>query len=374
MVVQTTMGGKSMKKLLKYNLLLILGLSLMFVITGCGFGGEQAVHKLKENEPPQEITYVEDEEALENEQAAEEGQEQVTTEEEAVEFVSREIYLFDEQGYVVPQTLNLPKTKEVAKQSLEYLVQSGPVTELLPNGFKAVLPPGTEIYGVNLKEDGTIIADFSQEFTNYQSEEEMKILQAITWTLTQFDTVEKVQIRINGHDQPVMPVNGSPIGDGFSRANGINLDNGEVVDISKSKSVTLYFLAQNGDSLYYVPVTRRINEEVSETTAVINELIKGPDFASNLVSEFHPNIKLLDEPNYEDGTITLNFNEAVLGNLQGTAISDYLLNSLVLSLTEQEGIENVSLFVNGEAEVYNQEGEVISAPVSRPENVNTIKF
>ena len=52
---------------------------------------------------------------------------------------------------VVPQTFELPKTESAAKQALEYIVKDGPVSEILPNGFQAVLPAGTEIIGVNFK-------------------------------------------------------------------------------------------------------------------------------------------------------------------------------------------------------------------------------
>ena len=39
----------------------------------------------------------------------------------------------------------------VLQQSLEFLVEGGPVTDQLPSGFKAVLPAGTEM-NVNLKD------------------------------------------------------------------------------------------------------------------------------------------------------------------------------------------------------------------------------
>ena len=108
-----------------------------------------------------------------------------------------ELYLIDKNGLVVPQTLELPKTESVAKQALEYLVKNGPVTEMLPNGFQAVLPADTKI-SVNVK-DKVATVDFSNEFKNYQAEDELKILQSITWTLTQFDSIEKVKLQMNGH-------------------------------------------------------------------------------------------------------------------------------------------------------------------------------
>lgn len=61
--------------------------------------------------------------------------------------MNRELYLVDKNGYVVPQTLAVPTSKanEVMQQTLEYLVKDGPVTNLLPNGFRAVIPANTSM-------------------------------------------------------------------------------------------------------------------------------------------------------------------------------------------------------------------------------------
>jgi germination protein M len=345
---------------------------LTMLLSGCGlFGEDKAV---KEIDPPQDVTYLEDGEAI---QPSKEGEKQTSAKEgeKATATVKRELYLIDKNGFVVPQTLELPKTDAVAKQALEYLVEDGPVSEILPNGFRAVLPADTRVLGVKLEKDGTIIADFSPEFSNYRKEDEKKILQAITWTLTQFDKVKKVKIRINGHDQSVMPVNGTPIQDGVSRADGINIDTSGVVDITNTHPVTVYFLAQEDEQTYYVPVTRRVsNKEEDHVVAIVNELIKGPSYTSGLLSDFQADVKLLDKPKYENGKVTLNFNEGIYGSKEKNVISQHVLNSLVLSLTEQEGIESVAITVNGKANLVKEDGTSLAEPVTRPENVNTGSF
>lgn len=341
------------------------------VLTGCAMGGEQAVRQMNDQKQ-QEVTYVDENSLDPNTSSTEQVENKETA--AAQETYSRELFLLDKNGYVVPQTITLPKTNEVAKQALEYLVEGGPIDELLPNGFRAVLPAGTIVNGVNLLKDGTLVVDFSKEFSNYQAEDEMKILQAITYTLTQFDTVKKVKIQINGYDQTNMPVNGTPINEGTSRANGINFDNGDVVDVVNSKAVTLYFLAQNGDNTYYVPVTRRIAKNDDSYAATVKELIKGPSATSSLYSELHDDIALLDQPTYKNGVVTLNFNEGILSSIQGTALSQNILNELVLSLTEHEGVESVAIKVNGEEKVLNEKGTEITEPVSRPKSVNTGSF
>src|SRR5690625_1962986 len=110
---------------------------------------------------------------------------------------------------VVPQTLSIPKdeSKAVAKQVLTYLIKDGPVTNYLPSGFQAVIPANTEINGINLKEDGTLIVDVTEDFANYDPEDELNIIEAITYSLTQFESVKRIKLRINGEELTEMPVN-----------------------------------------------------------------------------------------------------------------------------------------------------------------------
>jgi germination protein M len=335
-------------------------------LTGCGLlQGEE----MKQIDPPQKVTYENDVQ-LENDQTAA-VKKKINADKKAAEStVLTELYLIDKNGYVVPQTLPLPKTEGIAKQALEHLVVNGPVTDMLPNGFKAVIPADTQL-SVDIK-DGVATVDFSKEFANYKPEDELKILQSITWTLTQFDSVKKVKLQMNGKELDEMPVNGTPIGDGLTRADGINIDTKDVVDIANTKGLTVYFVGGEEGNYYYVPVTQRVENKAKNTIeAAIKELVEGPGYATNLQSEFSPDVKLIDKPKIENGKVTLNFNESIYGSYKEKIVSDHLLNTLVLSLTEQKGIESVSILVNGKAELVTEKGEKLSNSVTRPEKVNT---
>ncbi|WP_462412421.1 GerMN domain-containing protein [Neobacillus sp. Marseille-QA0830] len=342
----------------------ILGSTVLtssLLLSGCGLFGAETQKKI---DPPKTVSVEEKKDT---------GKKESQNTENTENTIKTELYLMDKNGYVVPQTLNLPKTTSVAKQALEYLVINGPVTDLLPNDFKAVLPEDTEL-SVNIK-DGVATVNFSKEFKNYQPEDEMKILQSVTWTLTQFDNVKSVKLKMNGNELTEMPVNGTPISDKLSRATGINLDTTDVVDISNTKPITVYYIGGEEGSYYYVPVTRRIsNSEKDPVTAAVNQLIEGPSDQSNLVSEFMPDVKLLNAPKYKDGTVTLNFDKNIYGSFEEKVISQHLLDALVLSLTEQKGIQKVAVQVDGKAELKNEQGKKLSEPVTRPQKVNTGSF
>ena len=330
------------------------------LLSGCGLFGNEEQKKV---DPPKQVTVTDTTPTKETTGKSEEVEGAVKT----------ELYLINKDGYVVPQTLTLPKTTSVAKQALEHLVANGPVQDMLPNDFRAVLPEETQI-SVNIK-DGVAVVDFSKEFKNYQPEDERKILESITWTLTQFDTIEKVKLQMNGHELTEMPVNGTPISENLSRTTGINLDTADVMDITNTKPVTVYYIGGEENAYYYVPVTKRVNtSEKNNIVAIVNELVKGPNSKSNLASEFMPDVELLEAPKIEDGKVTLNFNKSIYGSFEEKIVSEHLLNALVLSLTEQKGIESVAVTVDGKAELVNDKGVKLSEPVTRPEKVNTGSF
>lgn len=368
MVVQTVLGGICMSINKKTTTLVSAVLVSSALLSGCGlFGGEAK----KQIDPPKEVSYTD--ESTQTVTTEQTTSETAAKEEAGQESVMTELYLIDKDGYVVPQTFALPSTTGVAKQALEYLVDNGPLSEMIPNGFRSVLPADTQV-SVDVK-GGVATVDFSKEFKNYQPEDEMKILESVTWTLTQFDSIQKVKFQMNGHELTEMPVNGTPITKEVSRANGINMDTTEVVDITNTKPLTVYYLGGDESNYYYVPVTKRVsNNEADPVVAVVNELVKGPNYTSNLVSEFLPEVKLLENPKVENGKVTLNFNEAVYGSFEEKMISQHLLTSLVLSLTEQKGIESVAVMVDGDAEIVNENGEKVTEPVTRPEKVNTGSF
>ena len=193
--------------------------------------------------------------------------------------------------------------------------------------------------------------------------------------MTQFKEIKQVQFQINGEKLAKMPVGGTPLGEGVSRANGINFDDEQVADVTNTKPVTLYFMAQNNNKQqYYVPVTRRVVEgKENDYAAIVDELVKY-SIHQSLLNDFNPGVKLITNPKLQDGNLTLNFNENIFINPDKNMISNYVLKSLVLSLTEKKGVKSVSIEVNGKANLIDEKGGKLIKPVDRPENVNTGSF
>ncbi|WP_100011978.1 GerMN domain-containing protein [Lentibacillus sediminis] len=352
----------------KRGFLLAGTLTCTIILAGC-FQGEETLEDI--DAPPNEAEEVD---SLEEVGTEEEAGEEAGEEGNAAETVARQLYLIDANGMVASQTVELPtlESKEVATQVMEHLVKGGPVTNLLPNGFQAVLPEGTEINGLSLQEDGTMIVDVSEEFKNYRAEDELKILQAVTHTLTQFDSVENVKLRIEGVMLEEMPVNGTPIGDGYSRANGINLTNTGAEDLMNATPVTMYYPAEHEENQYYVPVTQYVegsSEDIYQS--VVQSLIDGPSLDSNLTQVFSQEVTLVEEPTLTDGVLELNFNDEVLTDREQAVISDEVMQTLVRTLTEQRAVEAVSVEVENVEQLVNESGEAYEEPVTKQALVPT---
>lgn len=346
----------------RHLLILFASFCTLFLLAGC-FQGEQS---LPDMDPPQNAEAVDGTE----EQTSDSDSESTETDSETAteKTVERQLFLLDSNGLVAPQMVELPvpESKEVAAQVLEYLVKDGPVTSLLPNGFQAVLPAGTEILSLSL-EDGIMTVDLSEEFKEYAPEDEMRILEAMTFTLTQFDSVDRIKLRIAGEDQEAMPVGGTPIANGYSRANGINIVQSDTVDLINSKAVTMYFPAEHDDNRYFVPVTQYVEVKDGDVQAAIVEaLLDGPAYETNLMHVFNEGTMLLDNPKLNSGVLEIVFSQDVLmKEKENGVIADEVMETLVRTLTEQEAIEAVQVKVENVEKIANESGEVYTEPVTR---------
>lgn len=282
------------------------------------------------------------------------------------------LYFKDEKGFVAPISMEIPKVEGIAKEALSYMVEGGPAESSLPSGFTALIPNGTQIKGMNIIEDKKLaIIDFSEEFASYNVQDERKILEAITWTLTGFPSIENVEIWVEGKALKEMPVDATPLDEPLSRAMGINIERSEGVNLGQSSPVTLYFLNQTTAAYqYFVPVTRMIPRTDDIATATMEELIKGPDQISALSEVMVPTAEILNVERSED-LVTVNLSDKIL-NADQKAPAD-ALKAVILSLTESTGASKVQIMVNGNTKVSSTDDGNYNVPVNRPAAVNPLK-
>lgn len=335
----------------------VLFVGMLLIAAGCSSSSKESAEI---DPPPFDLTTLAEQwEAIDQEMDITGGSTFKTT-----------IYAEDPNGYLVPISLKIPFVERTAAQTLAYMTKGGPVEEMLPEGFNVLLPEGTEAVGIDIDE-GIATVDFNAQFLNYEAHEERKLMESIVWTLTEMDHVDEVRVWVDGRPLNEMPVNGLPMNGNLSRAMGINLEYAKGVQLSQSMPVTLYFPSTSDDlEHYFVPVTRLIKKSDSVTEDLIHELIFGP---SSTISGLQPvlasQVQLMNVTERDD-TIEVQFSDTLIGEEE--AIPAAALQSIVLSLTETTGAEQVQIRVNGHKEVLSSDGMDLSEPVNRPTTINPL--
>ncbi|HBS93002.1 MAG TPA: hypothetical protein DEA85_03200, partial [Firmicutes bacterium] len=111
------------------------------------------------------------------------------------------LYVADTQGnYILPVSFDIPWEEGIAKAVIRHLVEGGPAHQsLTTKGLKAVVPAGTSILGMTVK-DGLAVVDFSPQLLQTADEaHERLLLDALTYTLTEFESIDRVTLWVNGH-------------------------------------------------------------------------------------------------------------------------------------------------------------------------------
>ncbi|KUK31294.1 MAG: Spore germination protein GerMN [Thermoanaerobacterales bacterium 50_218] len=165
-------------------LVLLLLFSLLFVSGGCSFS--ERLQALREGETSKS-----------SEELPELLPEDFQPEEVPQETTKVTLYFKDEEGrYLVSETREIPKVAGIARAAMEALFEGPSSPDLNP-----VFPVGTQLQDINIRPDGLCIVDLSEEATDFGGDDpkaEALAVYAVVNTLTEFPTVEKVQILVSG--------------------------------------------------------------------------------------------------------------------------------------------------------------------------------
>lgn len=273
-----------------------------------------------------------------------------------IEYISNDIvgtiYLVDSNNYVARTSIPTCKCEgvDIAKDLLEGLIIDGNKSDIIPNGFRSILPSGTSILNLELN-DKTLTINFSKELLEGPPNEERKMIESIVYTLTSIKGIDKVKIQVDSSPLTKLPNSKELLPEVLDKSYGINKTY-DLVTTNNIISYTTYYVNKYNNNEYYVPVTKYINNKDNDIIKIIiKELSSSPIYETNLMSYLNAGAVLED---YEllDNNLKLNFNELLLNDINKKNLLEEVIYTISLSMDNYyNNLETVSFYINNE-EVY----------------------
>lgn len=257
-----------------------------------------------------------------------------------LDVTTNNIYLLDEYSYLgkTEIVVNSKTTEDKVKELVEVLINGGVGENKIPNGFKSILPSETKILSVKY-EDNLIKIDFSKDLLNISKELEEKMIEALVYTITSVDEVEKVIIYVEGNILTKLPQTNITLPSTLDRNFGIN----KTYDFTNTKDinqVTIYYLNKHNDDYYYVPVTKYLNDNRDKIKIIIDELTSTNTYNTNLLSYLNSNTELLAIEEQPD-ILELTFNSYIFSDVDSKDILEEVVYTICLSVKDNYDVSEV---------------------------------
>ncbi|HZK23822.1 MAG TPA: GerMN domain-containing protein [Oscillospiraceae bacterium] len=279
------------------------------------------------------------------------------------------LYLPNEtHQFLLPLRVYIPWEEGIAKATLTYCTAGNLLPEVAALGVAPLLPAGTAITGLSVRE-GLARVDFSEEFLDYLPEQEEQIINGLTYTLTEFSTIDAVEILCAG--QQLQTLAATAPTPPLSREFVLNLEAPVAADDSASmQRITLYFLHEVGSRIFYVPVTRLVAETAELLPTIAKELLLGPKPGTSLLTAV-PSGLTLKEITTEGSKVVLHLSGELSAD-GGQLAADLLRQQLALTFTEIHGITEVAVLCNDKPPELDS-GVDFPASFGRPKQWNLVQ-
>lgn len=253
------------------------------------------------------------------------------------------IYLLNDEGLLVQDRVLLDgsSVEEKIEKLLINLTEGS--TGSFADGLSKVIPKGTVVNNVMVGNKYVTI-DFSKELLNVSEEKEKSMITAIVYSVMDLDDFLGVSILVEGDNLEEYPNSKEKINKILDKSIGIN-KNYDITSFNNINKVVIYYLENINDNLYYVPVTKYVNDDREKVNIIVEELASSYIYESNLMSFLNSNVSLLEYEEKEN-IMSLNFNDYLFdGN---DKVLEEVLYSIAYSVFDNYDVSMVSFEVNGE--------------------------
>lgn len=263
--------------------------------------------------------------------------------EEVVGLKTNNIYLLNDKGLLIQTKVLLDGAtqEEKIKKLIINLTEGG--SNSFSDGLEKVIPRGTSVNNVIIGNKYVTI-DFSKEILKVSEEKEKAMITSIVYSVMDLDDYLGVSILVEGKSLEEYPNSKEKINKILDKSIDIN-KSFNITSLNDINKVVIYYLENINDNLYYVPVTKYVNDDREKVNIIVEELATSYIYESNLMSFLNSNVSLLGYEEKND-IMFLNFNDYLFdGN---DKILEEVLYSIAYSVFDNYDVSMVSFLVNGE--------------------------
>lgn len=226
---------------------------------------------------------------------------------------NKSVYLLDKDNYVskVNCYYDTKNTEEEIKKKIDLLING-------TSSFKGIMPSNIKLQKLKI-DNNKVYIDFNEEFNTLKNKD--KVYEAIVYSLTDINGIEKIYISVNNKELDNMPLD---------RSIGIN----KKYDLDSFNNIletTIFFSKDD----YYVPVTFVSSKKDEKINIIIKELKSSINALNNLNGYLNDEVELIDYKIDKD-KIELVFNnynfddEIIKGLLSLSVFENYKVNKIMV--------------------------------------------
>lgn len=241
------------------------------------------------------------------------------------------VYLLNKDGYLVRKKIFIDSDDmtERIKKAINYLKINN--NSKYSSSLIGVIPNTCNLLNV-LYDEEYVTLDFSRSFLDIPN---MNIaVSSIVHSLFDLGKIKGVTILVE--DQYL---------DGFPKVLDKNIDINKETFITSRDNITkvvVYYLLDDNEETYYVPVTKYLNDSREKINIIVDEMVSST--STDLVSLVNSNIELISSREDND-TLILNFNNYLFDN--NDEVLEEVLYCLSYSVFDNYDVSTVMLEVNG---------------------------
>ena len=172
-----------------------------------------------------------------------------------------------------------------------------------------------------------------------------KLIESIVYSITELSDINRVNITVDSNPLETYPNSSKKITMPLTRDIGIN--NEYVYNtLDNITKVVIYYGEDINDDIYYVPVTKYLNNNANKDKIdiIVEELTTSYIYEDNLRSILNENVELIDKEIVDEDLLILNFNNALFDS--NSTIKEEVLYTLSYSAFSNYDVNTISFRVD----------------------------